>query len=46
MNHLQEQTSSRYSNAGTEFARVDYGEDFITYKIFESQDMLIKWAKA
>ena len=45
MNHLQEQTSSRYSNVDTELARVDYGEDFIIHEIFESRDTLIKWAR-
>ena len=45
MNHLQEQTSSQYNNIGTEPARVDYGEDFNPYEIFESQDTLIKWAR-
>ena len=45
MNHLQEQTFSRYSNIGTELVRIDYGEDFITYEIFESRDTLIKWAR-
>jgi len=42
MNHLQEETSFRYSNVGTELARVDYGEDFITYEIFKSRETLIK----
>jgi len=40
---MHEQTSSRSSNVGAELARVDYGEDFTTYEIFESRDMLIKW---
>jgi len=44
MNYLQEQTSSPYSNIGTELTRVDYGEDFSMYEIFESRETLIKWA--
>jgi len=44
MNHLQEQTSSRCSNVDFELTRVDYGEDFTTYEIFECQETLIKWA--
>ena len=45
MNHLHEQISSRYSNVGAELVRVDYGEDFTTYEIFESRETLIKWAR-
>jgi len=45
VNHLQEQTFSRYSNVGTELARVNYGDDFITYENFESRDTLIKLAR-
>ena len=43
MNHLQEQTSSRYSNVSTELVRIYYDEDFTTYEIFESLQTLIKW---
>ena len=45
MNHLQEQTSFRYSNVGIKLTRVDNGEDFTTYEIFESQEALIKWTR-
>ena len=45
MNHLKEQTSSRYSNVGTKLVRVNYGEDFTTYEIFKSREALIKCAR-